>query len=97
MTTREYFAAHPLLKTEVSRLVIVRKASVAGRVFFILPAGLAGARPRAMLAALNARFPAAVAPIVGGEPVGTRFVRTARRILSNFPAIKAALRMELVS
>lgn len=99
MTIREWSRTVGLTRGDVERMVVVRKASVPGRVVFVLPPALARARPRAMLAALEARFPLALAPLAVGEPIGTRFVRTVRRILT-MPAlapIKSALRMEYVT
>jgi hypothetical protein len=100
MTLREWCQSVGLTRADLaepSRLRIVRKKSVAGRLVFLMPENARSIkRPRAMLAALEARYPSAVAPVVQGEPVGTRFVRTCRRIYVNFPAIKSALRMELV-
>ena len=100
MTFREWSKYANLTRgdlVEPSRLRTVRKASIKGRVVFLMPQAARDIkRPRAMLAALEARYPAAVAPVVPGEKIGTRFVRTVRRIYTSFPAIKSALKMEYV-
>ena len=100
MTLLEWSRAVNLTRgdlVEPSRLRTVRKASIKGRVVFLMPQAARDIkRPRAMLAALEARYPVAVAPVVPGEKIGTRFVRTVRRIYTSFPAIKSALKMEYV-
>lgn len=100
MTLRQWVLTHGITRADCaapSRVRVVRKRSVAGRVVFLMPAAhRAVTRPRAMLTLLEAAHPTAVAPVLQGEPIGTRFVRTVRRIYLNFPAIRAALKMELV-
>lgn len=96
MNLREWSRTHRVTRADLSRVVSVKRLRERRRIVFILPAGVPQGRPRAMLAAYEARFPAAVLPTIQGEPIGRRFARTIRDVYLNRPAIRAALRMELI-